>query len=287
VTDLPRESFPLVVAPPGGFEDAVRRGRRIRRHRTGGTGGAALLVVGAITFSTMGGNGATQSLDTAHRPVGEHVSPSGWSSQSASPTPSPTGTVAPSATTTPYVAGSQPPATSASPAAAPASPASSPTVRPTRGTAGGPSPRYATRPKITRTGPFTSTDTACLRANDGREWCSSATTSVTDTAYVLTYRLCRPIDADKGALVLNRRQEVDFRATDVARNDTVWTWSAGQPVVPAQLRLEVDAGSCYDWVTHWDGYDDFGYTPRAGSYRLTAALFSATPYTATKDFQHD
>lgn len=295
MTDVPRRSYPLVVAPPGGFDDAVRRGRRLRRRRAGGSTGAALMVVGAITFASLGSDGGTNGLrPTREAPHHERTAPAApVATASVSPEPSPSAVtstkpragsrpVAGVATTT---APAPPPPPAPTPDAAPESP------RPRRGSTTT-SRSYAQRAPIEESGPSpsTSTDTQCL--STGADWCADVpsvypTTQNGVTRYELTYTLCRAVDAGTGTIRYNRAQRTDFATTHKATNDTVWTYSAGQRVRPADTTLDVPAGYCVSWVTVWDGYDDFGHTPPGGTYVLTASPFgvSDTPLpTKTTEF---
>jgi hypothetical protein len=280
VTDVPRRSYPLVVAPPGGFEDAVRRGRHIRRRRAGGGTGVAMLLVGALAYSVVGHGSGTASLDPARQPrIDRHV-PAGDETTSPSATPSATGSHPPGTTTAvPGTHGGGNPQ-----ASAPAQPQATPTLDHRPGPAGLP---YAHRNKINVSAPFANTNTNCLATTDNPDWCAYAAVTVgSATSYTLEYTLCKTVNKG-GHLVYDRTQHADFAAIDVAHNDTVWTYSAGQPVVPDGGGDDLAGGYCLTWSVVWDGYDDFSRNPPPGSYRLVArSLAEGALPTATVDFTH-
>lgn len=301
MTDVPRRSYPLVVPPPGGFEDAVRRGRRIRRRKAaGGTTGAALALVGALVYSSLTSGPATTGLEQTHNPplverTGE---------------PGPVWTPSPEETATP--AGPRPSGASGGPAS-PAAPgpgsgrgdepaqADPPEPTPARPTRTPPSPGepYEKRGDITEHDQQLSGYTECL-PGDGRAWCAYATVRKTltsaGTRYELVYALCRAVDANPGFVTFDRTMEADYAATDQrgtsdpGDDDTVWTYSKGQPVVPATDQTRIDPGYCVEWTTVWDGNDDFGYFPPKGTYTLTARSTgrSDSPLpTDTATFEHE
>lgn len=291
MTDVPRRSYPLVVSPPGGFEDAVKRGRRLRRRRTGGGAGAALALAGLLAYTGLGDSANPRSIDVADSPDPTRQ-PSYAPGASESPSPEPS--VTPTSTTPPPSAD---PGTPVGPGEAPG-PTDEPslpgeppeTTRPPR--EDGNPKVYAKRSPITE-GPAEATTSTPCPPELGRIWCAYArvtTPSETGTArYELQYTLCRQVDAGDGWVQFDRVQEADFSATEDARQDTVWTYSAGQPVVPVSSRTEIPAGNCVTWSTMWDGYDDYGYTPPAGFYTLRArstGTSDTTLPTATYAFDH-
>jgi hypothetical protein len=280
VTDVPRRSYPLVVAPPGGFESAIRRGRSLRRRRAGGGTGAALLLVGALSYSLVNGPGGTSGLQPATNvPRHDRTDAIGPPQETSSPEPTasptdvrPTGTAS-AAPGSPAATGG--PAYVPGPTSGPTRPPQE-TVRPTRG-APNAHPRHARRSPITEGEPMTSTTYAeCIDTENAtpRTWCATAwvseDTGSAETRYELRYSLCRAVNAGPGTVTFGARSEkADFAMRHVATNDTVWTWSAGQP--PKSLDgTTVGAGNCVEWKTYWDGFDDFGYLPPAGDYELTA-----------------
>lgn len=275
MTDVPRRSFPLVVAPPGGFEDAVRRGRSLRRRRAGGTTSAALAIVGAIAWSTMGGSGGTSGLEYTDRtPKTEQSAAPGVTvtdppTVSASPSAAPTGS-APSG----GVTSGGGPRTDSSPLVAP--PAGGVVKPPKRQTTPAPGVPFARRAAITETGPnpTTSTDTGCIA--EGNRWCAEAyvqqMATETGAEWELSYTLCRTLDStEAGQVTFHRQDRADFATRHVDDNDTVWTYSRGKAVVSQQSSITIDPGYCYTWRTVWDGFDDWGYTPDLGEYELIAS----------------
>jgi hypothetical protein len=281
---MPRRSYPLVVAPPGGFEDAVRRGRRMRRRRTSGTSGAALVLVGALGYSLLGHGSGLDRINSTDTPPdgGRRPVPSAG----ATYVPDPAVTASPSAATgrngTAVAAGTGATLPTAGPTAI--------TTRPTR-RPGQVTRAYARRPVIHQDDPTTNTAFDCLaqQANSSG-FCTSANvddTRANEGVYTLEYWVCRPVGSGNDAtLTFTRTQHADFAAIDKANNDTVWTWSAGQPVVGETKQLTIPAGYCVRWWTEWDGFDDFGLTPPQGQYTLTASSFASGPAPAQWTFTH-
>ncbi len=268
---LPRRSYPLVVPPPGGFEEAVHRGRRLRRRRTGSGSALALMLVGALAYSMLGGRGGTNGLDPVNQPpVSERTDLPGPSATPSTPRSSPDNARSGDGSTTASGPRGGNPVTSATPDTSVVPPVRDP---------GDPTRPYAKRQPI---GPAEdlgpNTDTNCLISSTSTaSWC--ATTTVTDPNpenenYVLRYTLCRNVNAGAITLHFHRKQQVDWVATDLTHSDTVWTYSAGQPVVTADDTLRFDAGYCMSWTVEWNGYDDYGDTPQKGTYRLTARALS-------------
>lgn len=296
MTDVPRRSFPMVVAPPGGFEDAVKRGRRLRRRRAGGTTGAALALVGALMYTTLDNGAGSRSLEpTTPLPTTDQTYEPGGASPT--PSPEPSGTPASSPSPGEQPGSSSEPGPGGRPSSLPEVPGDPvETTRPPRDE-GNPKV-YARRNAINEGDPSTTTSTPCP-PNIGTAWCAYARATTpkengTDF-YELEYTLCRQVDALDGWVDFGRVQEADFSATDKrhdedpANDDTVWKYSAGQPVVPAASRTEVPAGNCVTWSTLWDGYDDFGANPAAGSYVLWArstGTSDAPLPAATYPFEH-
>lgn len=281
MTDVPRRSYPLVVAPPGGFESAVRRGRSLRRRRAGGGTGAALVLVGALAYSTLNGPGGTSGLQPATNvPRNERTDAFGEPQETVSPEPtaSPTDT-RPSASATAAPGSPGPtgdPGYVPGPTSGPVPPPQGPSRPPTRG-APNADPEYHPRSPVTEGPPTVGTTYAeCIDAEQTtpRSWCATAWASE-DTAsgsprWELRYNLCRAVNAGQGVVAFGTVPEkADYAIKHVATNDTVWTWSAGQPA-KALAGTTVDAGSCVEWRTYWNGLDDFGYLPPSGGYLLTA-----------------
>lgn len=280
MTDLPRRSYPLVVAPPGGFEDAVRRGRNVRRKRAGGSSALVLVLVGALGWSVLGGGGDVTRLDQANE---TEVTPT---PRALPPVGDPY--VAPSAQPTVPVDGPRPTSTAVRgndvrPSADPARPVGvtprNPDTRP-------PGARFAPRNPIDRSGPNPGTD--CLGTSPSQQWCARAFASETgDFEYELNYTLCRSLNAPAGVVTFDWQQEIDFAATDKAHNDTVWTYSKGVRKVEDYKTLTIERGFCHTWTTVWNGYDDYGYTPPAGPYALTARPMAREDLPAAQyEFNH-
>ncbi|HEX8003647.1 MAG TPA: hypothetical protein VF519_13225 [Mycobacteriales bacterium] len=285
MTDLPRRSYPLVVPPPGGFEDAVRRGRGVRRRRAGGASGAALVLVGALGYAVLGGpNGVDRVVPTDERQdERSYQPPSGGLVPTATPKPS--------ASSGPRTGALPTQGTGAVTGVRPtAGPTAIPTVRPTRdGSSGGQSRAFARRPEIVRDPEAeTNTDTGCLSSPD--EWCVRA--SVDDTSpesgYTFTYLLCRHVNAGPGEITFDWTQEIEFTATDVARNDTVFTYSRGVRRTGDEETVTVQPNTCQRWHMLWNGFDDYGLTPPPGEYRMVARPLSRETLPAAEaTFQHD
>ena len=282
--DVPRRSYPMVVSPPGGFEDAVRRGRRIRRRRTGGSTGAALVLVGALAYSVVSTTDGTNSLDPAKQPKVDHSQPTRLPGSLGSPDPitSPSTTVSSAAGTNT--------GTGSRPGSGPTSvPTSLPTKPPTREPGSTATLPYAVRPAIKFTQEYNSPERCLPPDQSASGWCTYATGQTDpddEDRSLLRYRVCRALNAGPGTLDLTRTPQVNFAAKDVANNDTVWTWSVGQPVTQAASQVDVTAGYCVDWYTSWDGFDDWGRLPPAGTYEVTAHLHGTPPLTTTGEFQH-
>lgn len=284
MTDVPRRSYPLVVAPPGGFEDAVRRGRSLRRRRAGGSSGVALVLVGALGYAVLNPSSGIDRLDptTDDRREATAPAPDGYVSQSPAPTAAPSSNVRPGANPTPGTGG----ITDVRPTVG----ATSVVVPPTRKPGGNPTTRrYAARNGIVRDEATTNTDTNCITAQD-LEWCARAnvdTTRAADGIYTLEYHLCRQVDTAAKTITFPYRQEVEFSATDIANSDTVWTYSLGQTQVSEPEEYTFPGSSCVRWHVEWNGLDDFGYMPVGGEYRLTARGLANEPLPqATQTFTH-
>jgi hypothetical protein len=274
VTDLPRRSYPLVVPPPGGFEDAVHRGRKRRRKQAGGSTGVALVFVGALAYSLVGHSSSTNSLDSANDTHVNETRPTPGAGASNAPVPqaSATGAVPgtggrPAGATGPRGIGpSAVPSVSFSPP--PARKPNDPAVR-----------RYAVRPVIARHEGQTNTSTECLSSQQSQDWCTSAYATPNQTTpetYTFTYTVCRSVRAASAILHFPRddKHQVDFAARDVAHDDTVWTHSADRAAKSTASTVRVDPGYCVFWDVTWNGYDDFGDNPAGGAYELTARSFS-------------
>ena len=269
---LPRRAYPLVVPPPGGFEDAVRRGRGMRRRKAGSSSAAVLAVVGALTYSMLSSKPDTSGLDATRTPPPTHQpGPPVIGLPSPEPSASPPGdrpSNGPTTVATGPVTG--PVAGPSGPAQAPGSP---------RPTASHPQPdpqptySYARRSPIAESGSEVNTSTAsCLQPESSVRWCATvrADEAESGTSWVLGYLLCRAIGADEGVVAFDRVQEVEFWVEEVSSGERIWTYSAGQPFSPASTSTRVDSGYCVEWTTTWNGYDDFMFTPTPGSYRLHA-----------------
>jgi hypothetical protein len=288
VTDLPRRSYPLVVPPPGGFEDAVKRGRKRRRKQAGGSTGAALVFVGAVAYAIVSPGSTTNSLDPANHTNIEDTRPAPGSGASQTPAPQATPTdVLPGST------GGRPAGTGGQ-----ARPTAVPSLRvPTRATRHPQGPqtrRYVARAQMV---PHTAqqqanTSTSCLSPQQSQDWCTSVFQTRSQDAqptYTLTYEICRNVRAAAAILHFDRsaKQQADFKAIDVAHNDTVWTWSAGQAVDLGPTQVRVDPGYCVFWETVWNGFDDFGDNPPPGTYRLVGRSFAKEALPAHPDYEFD
>jgi hypothetical protein len=284
VTDLPRRSYPLVVPPPGGFEDAVRRGRTRRRKQAGGSTGVALVFVGALAYSIVGHGPSTNSLTPTNPSRIDHSRPGPGASNGPAPRATPTGNVAGPGG---RPAGSGPRGTG---------PTSVPSVPiPARATRQPNHPavrRYVARAPITRYDNQTNTSTGCLSQQQSADWCTSAyavANNTTPETYTFTYTICRSVRAAAAILHFanDADHQVDFAARDVAHHDTVWTYSADQAARRTGSQVRVNPGYCVYWDVTWNGYDDFGDNPPGGDYQLTASALSAEalppadPYTFT------
>jgi hypothetical protein len=281
VTDLPRRSFPLVVAPPGGFEDAVRRGRGLRRRRVGGGSAAALVLVGALGYSMLGSSGVS-SIREANDPGAGPTRPAG-----ALATPGPQESPSPGSGGPLGGPVAGPPGTV--PNVSPSAPVNA--CCPTRGP--GTTLRYATRPKIYEDKASTNASSSCLTSSTASGWCSWAYVDTSraagDGVYTFDYYVCRPVDATTdGTLHWSRHLRVDFTAIDVDNDDTVFTYSRAIPVKHESSAESVPVGTCMHWSIEWNGYDDYGRNPAPGSYRLVASSFAdERPPSATYDFTHE
>lgn len=291
MTDLPRRSYPLVVPPPGGFEEAVTRGRKRRRRQAGGSTGAALVFVGALAYSLVGHGSSTNSLDPANgiRVEDAHPAPGSGATQ----------TPAPQATTPTDV---QPGSTGGRPAGS-GSQAGRPTALPsvqvpartTRHPQGPQTRRYVARAEMVAhtDQQQANTSASCLSPQQTQDWCTSVYATRSQDAqptYTLTYTVCRNVRAAATTLTFDRstKQQADFKAIDVAHNDTVWTWSAGQAIDKGSTSVRVDPGYCVFWETVWNGFDDFGDNPPPGTYRLVGRSFAreALPAHDVYEFDH-
>jgi hypothetical protein len=271
VTDLPRRSYPLVVAPPGGFEDAVRRGRRRRRKQTGGSSAAVLVLVGALAYSVVGHpGGGSDRLDQTNQPRIGQTSPMPYGTA----TPAPFTSSAPTSQH-PVVPGSQGGTAQGPRPGGPVAPAgpgvtvSHPAARPPRhnGTTLWP------RPKLYFEASTTNLQANCLPAQDA-EWCATANGMASGTYYRLSLSICRSVAGGTTPLHVHRKDPVNFQAVDEAHNDKVWTFNLGQPIVPKDANVTVNPGECVMWYLDWDGLDDYGNTPPAGQYHVMGQLFS-------------
>jgi hypothetical protein len=290
--DLPGRAFPLVVAPPGGFEDAVRRGRRRRRKQTGGSSALALVLVGALAWSIVGRDSGTSNLSPTRPGPAVHQTTAGPGEPVPSATASPTASAG-----TP--AGSRPGTTTTAagqgrhgvPAGTPSAGVSTqPNVhRP--GGGGGNVRTYARRNAITPSQPSTACELNCLPAQN-ETWCTTARATPQNggkDGYVFELAVCRSVaDTTANKLTFDLAEEADFAAIDTAHNDTVWTWSAGQHVPQEQHSVTFAQGDCIVWSTLWNGDDDFGDTPPPGPYTLRATSLARQNLPAAEaGFTHD
>jgi hypothetical protein len=272
-----------VVAPPGGFEDAVRRGRRRRRKQTGGSSAAVLVLVGALAWSVVGHpGGGSDRLDQSHQPrIGQT-------------NPLPYGTSTPAPFTSSAPTGQQPvvPGSGNSGRGAPPPAGAGPVVEPrvSHPATGSPHVKgrpYWPRPVMVFTPSSTNTEITCLPQQD-QEWCTKANEVPAGTYYRLSLTVCHSVTG-AGDLHVHRKDPVEFKVLDIAHNDTVWTFSLGQRVVPKNQTVTVNQGECVVWSVDWDGLDDFGDEPPPGSYSVTAALTADehTDPSTSPAFQHD
>lgn len=260
----------------------MRRGRSLRRRRAGGGTGAALVLVGALTYSLMNGPGGTSGLQPATNvPRNDRTDAIGAPQTTTSPEPTASPSdVRPSSTASAAPGGSPGPTGGPyvpGPTGGPSQQPPRPTDPPTRGAPNN-DPRYARRSAVTQGEPATSTTYAeCISPEQTTPapWCATAwvsedTGSTGSPRYELQYNLCRSVNAGTGTVTYGSKPEkADYAIRHVATNDTVFTWSAGQPL-KALANATVDAGNCVQWRTTWNGLDDFGYLPPTGNYVLTA-----------------
>jgi len=266
VTELPRGSFPLVVPPPGGFEEAVRRGRSLRRRRAGGSSGAALVLVGALAYSLMGGPNGTTGLQPA-KPIHDANGSErpGDPGQSPEPTASPTD-VDPTSTAAPD------PGSGGDPYVPPVPvPSAGLPERPPGEVS---EQAFSRRNPILESDPATSAGTQCLDQAATQKWCTFASVDPQysdETYYVLKFTACRSVDSNtNGEITFGKKQKVEFVITRVENSENIWTYSRGVAAEATTSKTEMFAGECVDWTTNWDGYDDWGGDPGAGEYRLEA-----------------
>jgi hypothetical protein len=283
-TDFPRRSYPLVVAPPGGFEDAVKRGRSMRRRRASGTSGIALVLVGAIGYAVLNpGTGGVDRLEPTTEDRREQTAPAVDGPVVQSPAPS----VAPTSTPRPGAIGSAAPGvvTSQRPNVTPTSVVLN--TRPPGGGSGG--RHYAARGEITRDEATTNTDTGCIASAE--EWCVRAnvdTTNAKEGVYVLEYHVCRSVNAGNKTVRFPRKPYVEFVTKDVSNNDVVWTYSLGVKKTNQADEFEFQSGTCVRWHVQWNGLDDFNYNPPQGTYQLTARGLATEPLPqAQATFTHE
>jgi hypothetical protein len=285
-SDVPRRAYPLVVPPPGGFEEAVHRGRRVRRRRTGSGSALTLAAVGVIAYSMLGHGGATNSLQPidqapVHQP--QHPVPGATASPALSPQ-APADTRSGAAGRNTVVA--QPSGNPGAAGVVPGGPVYPPPV------GNPPSSRpFAPRAAISAPqdlGP--NTDASCFAlSTNTQNWCATATaTPENDGTYTLTYTLCRNVNAGHQDLHFDRTEQVDFVAKDVEHDDTVWTYSIGVAVTPANGTVGFDPGYCKAWTVVWNGYDDYGDNPAPGRYQIFAQslAFDGNVPSDVGDFQH-
>ena len=284
MTDLPRKAYPLVVAPPGGFEDAVRRGRRRRRQHAGGSTGAALALVGVLAYALTGGTDTGgDRLDPTRQPKTDQTAPAGPIGGDPMTTPE--------ATASPGGRGGKTPAPGgghvvAGPSARPGPggggapstdrPSAPPVQQPPRDPK--PGMRYAPRDDVTRDPAMANAEPDCL-PKQGDDWCTVARVDpfTEDQVYTLEFVVCRALRAGDGALTFERKPQADFKTIEDATKDTVWTHSLGARVQAVRETVTIAGGQCVTWHTDWNGLDDYGRLPAKGTYRLVARSFATTP----------
>jgi hypothetical protein len=271
VTDVPRRSYPLVVAPPGGFENAVKRGRSLRRRRVGGSSGLALVLVGALGYGVLGGGGGVDEL----RPTDDKrdlrtASPVPGGVLVTTPTPQPTS----SPGSRPVALPTHKPGTGTGGGVRPSVGPSSVVVPPPsdeRPPSTGGGRRYAPRNRIERDDDITNTEPDCL-GRESQEWCVvpyvDATNGV-DGQYVVTYTLCRSRAFPAKTVRFDYRDELELIATDTEHEDVVWTYSLGRSRVVEPEDVTFQPGMCSAWQVVWDGLDDYGRLPPQGPYTMT------------------
>jgi hypothetical protein len=246
----------------------------MRRRKAGGSSGLALVLVGALGWSVLGGGSGVSRLDptTDDDRKQERSLPAYPQPLDPTPTAQPSasaGAPSPGTVTAPGTGGY----TGLRPTVGP----STPVVTPTRKPGGGnPGRRYAARPEITREEAMTNTDPNCATSTDA--WCAYARvdeSQAIEDKYTLEYTICRPrFNTSPGTLDFAWHQEIEFKAVDTAHRDTVWTYSLGVRRVSEPETLAIDPGTCVLWHMVWDGYDDFGLMPPYGSYTLIARPLS-------------
>jgi hypothetical protein len=262
----------------------------MRRRRAGGSSGIALVLVGALGYSVLGGSSGVDRIEPTREDRRERFAPQPGGIVQESETPRPTASAAVPGTSPTQVPGGTGTGPGVRPSVGPTSVVVHPNPSPTRRPNGTTTRQYAARPKIDRTDPYTNPDLVCVNAPE-QAWCTSGIADASgamDGIYRFTYTVCRRINTGTGTLSFDTTQEADFSATDVEHDDTVWTWSAGQRPPRDDHEVVINAGNCIDWTVTWNGLDDYGQYPPRGEYTMTARLLAREAVPAVeRSFQHD
>lgn len=250
--------------------EEVGRRRRARARRTQiVTGLGLVLVVAAGLLPSLGQETKLAKLDVAGRESTREVESAQRSDEIVEPAgeESAASGIGAEPRQSPFSAGSSQP-----PAAAPghASPSEPPTAPPAK-------------PPVERTRRNT-TIVPCVT-----DWCLMASATRQGDRYALALDICVPVGTRTRRFSYPTTQEADFSvAPNSVPGAPVWTWSSGQRF-PANLHhVDITAGECVMWTTHWDATDESGARLEPGTYRLSVrslAEQTAERSTATTTFQ--
>lgn len=275
VRELPHQAFPLVLPKPFGFEEALGRGRAIRRHRTATAGAGVMTLVvgllGAVVLSR--GPGGAQQIKPDRAPkesTQENVPyPPGDSGLPKSDPVVPDQSD-PTDTTPPNDGG----------------PGTGGIVRQPGGVEdpdGKPSKPDDVVPKSTKPTMYSAAieqPNPCPPVVNPSEesWCTSVDWVDAGATVTLVFQVCHDVEVENPnpnssrSLVFRTRQEADLRITDNDGN-AVWQWSKGQRfpryATGADKAITVKQGYCHQWWVNWDRTDEAGVALETGSYKLS------------------
>lgn len=259
--------------PPGGIDQAVHAGRRLRRRRAVG-GGVTAACAAAVVVAGLLSVGPSSSLQRI-----EMITPGPVEAPDPRPVPLPAGGDLPAPTSpSPGPRASGPPtgtslatasgtAVTATPGVPVRSPGAAPDPVPPS-----PAPTEADGGPV-MTGPGKTDDTRSCQSPAAvplNSYCTKlsgpATVRAGDSA-TFTYWVCRY--GAPATVSYPTRQEAEFTVKN-APGTWTWRWSGGFAFPPRPHELTLDAGYCYTWSIEWVARDERGAPLRPGTYAMTA-----------------
>lgn len=276
---LPRRPFELVAADPGGFEDAMARGRR-RRRRTAGTGLVAsltaLVLAVSLTGSSPGPDARLEFILPPERQLVTDTDSDGTDGEGAA-----TVDLAGPAT----VAGGGSISADTRSAAGDRSGSGGLTrpaqQAPDRGRAAPPPGRRLTPPEETTSQDFATCATGAGGLAVDQTWCLVAS-RIPDTDdernSSLTLGVClRRVESAARTLTFDGEQQVDFVITKEGSPEILWQWSHRAVFGDDPTSDPVNPGECRIYRVRWELRSDNNgrFINEEGTYVLHATSLAA------------